>query len=364
MSATRRRRAGVVVSAVSADGESPYWQTTLAAPLAAEPLVDAEAGQSHAGDRRWAAYSRWTPATCRGRRRGAAAAAGPPPAARGRVLVRGGTLVLTCGPGSDQVLVADLAQPGRPPRTWLLAGAAELPAHRPGRRTAWRPRRPARCICWIRSRAGAWPRRSSPGCKPRPCRQWTAPVGRRRQRRGDLRRPREALSLGHGRRAGAALGSRRRGGPGRRESFRRWRAWGSWFAASMPSGKLDFFQVSRSGPRRPGGVARPLVWGPGRVGPCVMLATDSGQLCCFDASGKALWQASLRYGPPCRQPAGRRRSLPAGRRRRRVSRGRQDGQGTEQGGRPGDRWPPDPSCWATGCCWADMTAASTQLTPP
>ena len=33
-----------------------------------------------------------------------------------------------------------------------------------------------------------------------------------------------------------------------------------------------------------------------------MLATDSGQLCCFDASGKALWQTSLRYGPPSGSP--------------------------------------------------------------
>ena len=43
---------GLVVSAVNADKGDLDWQTCLAAPLAAEPLLDAAPGQDHAGDRR------------------------------------------------------------------------------------------------------------------------------------------------------------------------------------------------------------------------------------------------------------------------------------------------------------------------
>ena len=49
------------------------------------------------------------------------------------------------------------------------------------------------------------------------------------------------------------------------------------------------------------GQPRPLaarsVWGPGRVGDYVLLATDDDQLHCLDANRKVVWQVTLAYGP-------------------------------------------------------------------
>ncbi len=160
---------GVVVSAVSVERGTPYWQTTLAAPPAAAPLVDAERGKVTLATALGGIY----PLDAGNLAAAADAAPLPPPGLRrplgATALCDGGRLVLSGGAGSDQVLVAELAQPGRPPRTWCLPGPLSCPplAFAGG---LLRPRRPARCICWIRFRARAWPHRSSPGCKPGPCR--------------------------------------------------------------------------------------------------------------------------------------------------------------------------------------------------
>ncbi|MEE8450643.1 MAG: PQQ-binding-like beta-propeller repeat protein, partial [Thermoguttaceae bacterium] len=44
------------------------------------------------------------------------------------------------------------------------------------------------------------------------------------------------------------------------------------------------------------------VWGPGRVGAYVMLATDDNQLYCFDGAGKLVWQTVMAHGPLAGRP--------------------------------------------------------------
>jgi hypothetical protein len=40
-----------------------------------------------------------------------------------------------------------------------------------------------------------------------------------------------------------------------------------------------------------------VVWGPEQVGACVLMATDLGQLLCFESGGKQRWTTQLTYGP-------------------------------------------------------------------
>ena len=63
------------------------------------------------------------------------------------------------------------------------------------------------------------------------------------------------------------------------------------------AGQLDFFQVSNLARAGQQPLAGRCAWGPRQVGDRLMLATDSGQLYCFDAAGKLLWQVPLPYGP-------------------------------------------------------------------
>ena len=58
-----------------------------------------------------------------------------------------------------------------------------------------------------------------------------------------------------------------------------------------------FFRISDLARTEAIALAGRSAWGPRQVGNRVMLATDSGQLYCFDAAGKLLWQAALPYGP-------------------------------------------------------------------
>jgi outer membrane protein assembly factor BamB len=63
------------------------------------------------------------------------------------------------------------------------------------------------------------------------------------------------------------------------------------------AGKFDVFQISDLARTRQTALAGRCAWGPRQVGNRAMLATDSGQLYCFDAAGKLLWQAALADGP-------------------------------------------------------------------
>jgi outer membrane protein assembly factor BamB len=290
-----------VVSAVSAERGTPYWQTTLAAPLAAEPLVDAERGKVTLAGATGGIFQ--LDAHDLGAAAVAEAAPLPPPGLRRPLSAMtrcGGSLVLSGGAGSELVLVADLAEPGRPPRTWCLPGPLSCPpvAFAGGLlapaavgqvyfldplsgKNLGEPFQP-------RLQAAALP-------------EWTGPavIGDREAvisdgrgklyRLGVVDQPAPHLA------AGAAVELAE-------PIISPLAAVGKIVCGVDASGKLDFFQLpglARAGQQA---LAGRLAWGPRRVGPCVMLATDSGQLCCFDGAGQALWQTPLRYGPLAGSP--------------------------------------------------------------
>jgi outer membrane protein assembly factor BamB len=286
---------GVVVSAVSAAGGTPYWQTSLAAPLAAEPLVDADGGKVTLAGALGGIFQ------LDAHDLGAAAAEAAPLASPGlhqpmTAATRcGGSLVLSGGAGSEEVLVADLAEPGRPPRMWCLPGPLSCPpvAFAGGLLA------PAAAgqVHFLDPRSG---RKLGEPFQPRleaaALPQWTEPAvigdhevvisdGRGKLYRLDLvDRPAPHLAAATAVETAEPIVSPLA-------------SVGKMVCGVDASGKLDFFQLP--GLARAGQQALPgrAAWGPRRVGSCVMLATDSGQLCCLDATGQLLWQAPLPYGP-------------------------------------------------------------------
>jgi len=60
---------------------------------------------------------------------------------------------------------------------------------------------------------------------------------------------------------------------------------------------LVAFELPDLTPAKPRPLGAKPVWGPGRVGDHVLLATDDDQLYCLDAKGEIVWQVPLDYGP-------------------------------------------------------------------
>ena len=72
------------------------------------------------------------------------------------------------------------------------------------------------------------------------------------------------------------------------------------------AGKFDVFRVSDLARTRQTTPGRPRAWGPRQVGNRVMLATDSGQLYCFDAAGNSFGKRpcpTARWRAPRWRPA-------------------------------------------------------------
>ena len=203
---------GVVVCSFGGDDRSPYWQTRLAVPLVAEPIIDSIDG---GGD------GKITVATASGgvfqldgralaSRTVADQPAMSPPGSRGPVTdaVRcGDTLALTCGAGSDWVVAVDLADPQRPSRTWLLPGPLSCPPVVYGGGLP-APRKSARCSSSIRYRAGIGASRFSRDCSRAAARVDGARRGGRQGSR-DFRRPHQALPPARGRSTGGTPGGGR-----------------------------------------------------------------------------------------------------------------------------------------------------------
>ena len=182
---------------------------------------------------RRAAYSRWTPADLT-----AAADAAPlPPPGLHRPLgaasfCDGGRLVLSGGAGSDQVLVAELAQPGRPPRTWCLPGPLSCPPVAfAGGLLAPAAAGQVYLLDPLSGRSLAEP--FQPRLQAAALPEWTEPavIGDRGAVISDGRGKLYRLDMVD--RAGAALGSRRRGGPGRPNHFAAGERGEAWFAGWM-----------------------------------------------------------------------------------------------------------------------------------
>ena len=290
---------GVVVSAVSAERGTPYWQTTLAVPLAGEPLVDADHGKITLAGATGGIFQ------LDAHDLGAAAAdAAPLPLATLRrplsVMTRcGGSLVLSSGAGGDQVLVVDLAEPGRP-RIWCLPGPLSCP---PVAFAAGLLAPSAVGQVYLldplsgKNLAEPFQPRLQAAALP----EWTEPAVT-----GD----REAvLSDGRGKLYRLALvdqPSPHLAADAPVELAERivspLAQVGTMVCGVDASGKLDFFRLPGLAPAGQQTLPGRLAWGPRRVGACVMLATDSGQLCCFDGTGHALWQTPLPYGPLAGSP--------------------------------------------------------------
>ena len=66
---------------------------------------------------------------------------------------------------------------------------------------------------------------------------------------------------------------------------------------------LVAFELPDLTPATPRPLAAKSVWGPGRVGDHVLLATDDDQLYCLDAKGDIVWRVALNYGPLAGAPA-------------------------------------------------------------
>jgi len=60
---------------------------------------------------------------------------------------------------------------------------------------------------------------------------------------------------------------------------------------------LCAFELPKLTPGRPQPLGAKCLWGPGRVGDHVLLATDDDQLYCLDAKQQIVWQVALAYGP-------------------------------------------------------------------
>jgi len=60
---------------------------------------------------------------------------------------------------------------------------------------------------------------------------------------------------------------------------------------------LCAFELPKLTPGRPRPLGAKCLWGPGRVGDHVLLATDDDKLYCLDANQEIVWQVPLAYGP-------------------------------------------------------------------
>ena len=289
---------GVVASAVTADKGQPYWQTCLAAPLATEPTVDPGTGkitvvtalggvfQLDAGALTgntvadepvaapWAELSRPAAAVAR---------------------FSGDRLALTCGGGCDQVAVLDPGDPRKQLRGWLLPGALSCPPIAfAGGLLAPSEVGQVYLVEPLSGKgiSGPFQPRLRPGELP----AWREPVavggreivisdGRTRlYRLHVLEQPAPHLQAAAEAEAPAALVSSLA-------------TVGKVVCAVDAAGKLDVFQLPDLARVARHDLSGRCQWGPRRVGDRVILATDDGQLYCFDPSCRLAWQVALPYGP-------------------------------------------------------------------
>jgi tetratricopeptide (TPR) repeat protein len=297
---------GIVVSSLGADDRSPYWQTRLAVPLAAEPIVDSTDGN---GD------GKITVATASGgifqldsralaSQTVADEPATLPPGSRWPVadVTRcGGTLALTCGAGSDRVTAVDLADPQHPSRTWLLPGPLSCrPIAFAGGLLA--PSQVGQVFFLDPFSGKNLSEPFQPRLQPRRLPAWREPVAV-----GDRE---VVISDGHTklyRLCVADPPAAHLEAAAERELpapiVSPLAAVGKLVCGVDAAGNLDFFQQSDLARAGQVALAGRCAWGPRRIGDRAMLATDAGQLYCFDASGKQLWQAALAHGPLAGSPA-------------------------------------------------------------
>ncbi len=295
---------GVLVSAVASEAEEPFWEVHLAAPLATEPMVDAQTGRITAVTAIGAIFQLDSDGLKRQPVADQPSVALKPLDLRGPVShvtrVQDRLLVLASAGGETQLPVFDpqegrrfrwlfLPDPlaGRPmayddgllvpcaagqvflldPRSGDKRAEPFQPALRSGERVAWS--RPALDdegkILLAEGSAGLY--RIGIKDQPQPHLALLA--------QADLAEP-LASPL-------AVLNNK---------------AYAVDAADSLVS-----FELPKLTPATPEPLAARSAWGPGRVGDYVLLATDDDQLRCLNAEGKIVWQLGLDYGPLAGAPS-------------------------------------------------------------
>jgi outer membrane protein assembly factor BamB len=279
--------------------QAPYWQTYLGAPPAVEPLADPDGGKltvvtTLGGVFQWDAAAElravdqapaFQPASLR-------------QAVRGAVRFRGGTLVLSCGAGSDRLLVFDpKAEPEKRLTARVLPGALCCSPVAMGDRL-FVPLDAGQALLMDPLSSGGSSATFQPPLRAAALPQWGEPVavgedgkevvlsdGRTKLYRvHTVDKPVEHLWAAATAETAEAIVSPLA-------------LVGKTVCGVDAAGKADFFQLpdlSRSAQLTLGGHC---LWGPRRVGRRAILVTDDDQLTCLDESGRPAWQVHLPYGP-------------------------------------------------------------------
>jgi hypothetical protein len=292
---------GVVVSALSADKGQPYWHTHLAAPLAAEPAVD-KGGNVTAVSAAGGVFQ-LTPDVLTGQASAEPAVAppvvGPRRPVTGVARFDGGRLALTCS-ADDEVAAFD---PGDRPaalRAWRLPGRLSCPA------IAWGGGLVAPAdvgqVFFCEPLSG---KKLSEPFQP-PLRPGALPAWREPAVAGD-----KELIISDGRTKLYRLRLVEKPATHFEAAAEEELAQpivsplavvGKLVCGVDAADQLAFFDLAELDRTEEHALAGRCTWGPRTVGNRVMLATDAGQLYCFDGSGKLAWQVELPYGPLAGNP--------------------------------------------------------------
>jgi len=288
---------GVTVTAVAMDEPEPYWETQLAVPLAAEPIVDAAGGAVTAVTAAASLFRLADVPAGKTVLNGPAVALDPaqvPQPITDVVPLAGGLLALSAGNGSRQIAVYDPEIKGRYRQVPLPDPLACRPIAFAGGLLA-----PSTVGGVFLMDAVTGKELAEPFMPPLEGQQqlaWCPPVAR-----GE-----NEVLLSDGRSALYRLGVAAEPKP-------HLKALGQ-VALSEPvvspmavigniayavdgAGVLTAFELPAFGRGKQRSLAGRAVWGPGRIGEHVLLATDDGQLLCLDEQQKLAWQVSLPFGP-------------------------------------------------------------------
>jgi len=293
---------GVLVSAVGAEEKQPYWETHLAAPLAAEPIVDAQAGQITAVTSIGAIFQLPSDGLDKPVAHDQPTVALKPAEIEGPVTdvfrVQDRLLVMAAGTGAEQLPVYDPQEGNR--FRWLF-----LPGALGGRPIPFADGLIVPCeigqVFLLDARSGK-PRVEpfQPALKSGARVAWSQPAlvgqnemliseGQALYRVGIQDQPKPHLAM----LAEVVLPER---------LVSPIAVLGNVAYAVDAAESLVAFEL----PDLTAGEPRPLgarsAWGPGRVGDHVLLATDDDQLYCLDAGQKVVWQVPLPYGPLAGRP--------------------------------------------------------------
>jgi len=288
---------GVTVTAVAMDEPEPYWETQLAVPLAADPIVDASGGAVTAVTAAASLFRLTDVPAGKTVVNGPAVALDPalvPQPVANVVPLAGGLLALSAGKGSRQIAVYDPETKDRFRQLSLPDSLACRPIAFAGGLLA-----PSTIGGVFLIDATTGKQRAEPFLPPLEGQQqlaWCPPVAWGQD---------EALlsdGLGALYRLGVATAPKPHLKSLAQVTLSEpvvspMAVIGDIAYAVDGAGVLTAFELPAFGRGKQRSLAGRAVWGPGRIGDHVLLATDDGQLLCLDEQQKLAWQISLPFGP-------------------------------------------------------------------